>query len=63
MNWGIRIWRDDAHVYVVHDGGVGWNTWFRVPVHVFLAAWQDGIDRIRATDAPASPKAANKPRR
>ena len=56
MNWGIRIWRNGPYVYVVHDGGAGWNTWFRVPIDVFLAAWQDGIDRIRATDASASPK-------
>ncbi|MBA2380933.1 MAG: hypothetical protein H0V73_02380 [Chloroflexi bacterium] len=55
QNWGIQIWSDGSWIYVVHDGGTGWNTWFRVRLDDFTAAWETGIGRIRSTYAPLSP--------
>lgn len=55
-DWGIRIWLEGSWVCVVHDGGGGWTTWFRVPLDVFTAAWRAGIARIRMTYAPLSPE-------
>jgi hypothetical protein len=55
MDWGFEAWEDGDHIYVVHDTGPGWNTWYRVPKARFLAAWTDGTERITSTIPPPAP--------
>jgi hypothetical protein len=56
QDWGFQAWQDGVHIYVVHDAGSGWNTWYRVPVAVFEAAWKDGTELIARTIPPPPPQ-------
>ncbi len=54
QGWGFQAWHEDDHIYVVLDAGSGWNTWYRVPLTTFMAAWEKGIERIARTTPPPS---------
>ena len=55
QNWVFRCWEDEGFVYV--PGGlrlVSWERRFRVPRDVFIAAWRDGVRRIKASVPPSA---------
>lgn len=48
QDWVFECWADEEFVYVQEGFDImSWERRFRVPRKVFLAAWQDGVRRIK----------------